>query len=238
MAVRKRTVAYEHEGVALDGLLAVDDAGSGPCPTVLVVHGIEGRSGAQEGFARRLTEWGYAGFSVDLFGIGVDGDIGRGERLMTEMLQDRDLVRRRMLHVLDLVRDLPEVDSDRVAAVGFCFGGLCVLDLARSGAEVRGVASFHGVLTPPEDGVRNEIRAMVTAFHGWDDPFAPPEHVVALGKELTEAGADWQVHAYGNAMHAFMAPTANNPEAGIMYSERAARRAWSSLGSFLTEALA
>jgi dienelactone hydrolase len=199
---------------------------------------MEGRSAAQVDFVRRLTAWGYAGFAVDLFGIGEDGDLGRGERVMMEMLQDRDIVRRRMLHVFELVRALPEVDSDRVAAVGFCFGGLCVLDLARSGAELRGVASFHGVLTPPEDGVRNEIRAMVTVFHGWDDPFAPPEHVVALGKELTEAGADWQVHAYGNTMHSFMATKANSPEAGIMYSERAARRAWSSLGSFLTEAFA
>ncbi|MGH3379659.1 MAG: dienelactone hydrolase family protein [Actinoallomurus sp.] len=236
--MHERPVAYEHEGTTLDGLLAVDAAEPGLRPAVLVVHGMEGRSGAQVDFVRRLTAWGYAGFAVDLFGIGEDGDIGRGERLMMEMLEDRDLVRRRMLYVLDLVRDLPEVDSDRVAAVGFCFGGLCVLDLARSGAEVRGVASFHGVLTPPEGGERNEIRAMVTVFHGWDDPFAPPEHVVGLGKELTEAGTDWQVHAYGNTMHAFMAPMANNPEAGIMYNERSARRAWSSLGSFLTETFA
>jgi dienelactone hydrolase len=238
MAVRGRTVAYEHEGVGLDGMLAVDDAASGPRPGVLVVHGMEGRSGAQVEFARRLTEWGYAGFAVDLFGIGDDGDLGRGEPLMAAMMADRDLVRRRMLHAVELVRALPEVDSERVAAIGFCFGGLCVLDLARSGAEVCGVASFHGVLTPPEGAERHEIPAKVIVFHGWDDPFAPPEHVVELGKELTEAGADWQVHAYGDTMHAFMARWANRPEAGIMYSERAARRAWSSLGSFLTEAFA
>jgi dienelactone hydrolase len=144
---------------------------------------------------------------------------------MTESMQDRDRLKSRMLHVLDLVRTLPEVDADRVAAAGLCFGGLCVLDLARSGADIRGAASFHGVLTPPDHATRSAISAKVIVFHGWDDPFAPPEDVVALGLELSEAGADWQIHAYGNAMHAFMAPTTNNPEAGIMYSEVAARRA-------------
>lgn len=235
MTVRERRVAYEHEGVTLEGMLIAED--SGPRPAVLVFHGMEGRSGAQEMFARRLTEQGYAGFAVDLFGIG-GGDMAQGERLMNEMLGDRDRLRRRILHVLGLVRDLPEVDAGRVAAVGFCFGGLCVLDLARSGADVRGVASFHGILTPPEGATPGEIGAKVIVFHGWDDPFAPPEDVVALGRELSASGADWQVHAYGGAMHAFMAPTANNPEAGIMYDEVAARRAWTSLGPFLTEAFA
>lgn len=234
MAVQERAVAYEHDGVALDGVLVT--SGGGERPTVMVVHGMEGRSDAQLAFAKRLTEKGYAGFAVDLFGIGSGGDLQRGEQLMNQMLGDRDLVRRRMLHVLDLVRDLPEVDSERVVALGFCFGGLCVLDLARSGADLRGVASFHGVLTPPADAEKNDIHAKVIVFHGWDDPFAPPQDVVALGKELTEAGADWQVHAYGDTMHAFMAPMFNNPEAGIMYSERSARRAWTSFGSFLTEA--
>jgi dienelactone hydrolase len=236
MTVEERRVGYEHDGVTLEGVLAVDAAVSGPRPAVLVCHGMEGRSDAQVRFARRLTEWGYAGFAVDLFGI--DGDLARGEELMMEMLRDRDLPRRRILHVLDLVRDLPEVDAGRVAAAGFCFGGLCVLDLARSGADVRGVASFHGVLTPPEGAVPSEIGAKVIVFHGWDDPFAPPEDVVALGKELTEAGADWQLHAYGGTMHAFMAAAANSPESGILYNAVSAGRAWASLGPFLAESFA
>ncbi|GAA4060561.1 dienelactone hydrolase family protein [Actinomadura miaoliensis] len=238
MTVQERAVGYEHEGVALQGVLSVAADAAGKRPAVLVFHGMEGRSPVQVQFANRLTEWGYAGFSVDLFGNGEDGDVERGEQSMTEMMADRDLLRRRVLHVLDLVRALPEVDPDRVAAVGFCFGGLCVLDLARSGAELRGVASFHGVLTPPAGATPNEIRCKVIVFHGWDDPFAPPQDVVNLGRELSEAGADWQVHAYGDTMHSFMAPAADRPEAGIAYNATAARRAWSSLGSFLDEAFA
>lgn len=236
----ERRVAYEHEGVALNGLLVTEDPG--PRPAVLVFHGMEGRTGAQEVFVRRLAEQGYAGFAVDLFGIGEGelawDDMSLGEQAMNAMLADRDLLLRRILHVLGVVRDLPEVEGGRIAALGFCFGGLCVLDLARSGADVRGVASFHGVLTAPEGATPGDVRAKVIVFHGWDDPLAPPEDVVALGKELTASGADWQVHAYGGAMHAFMAPTANNPEAGIRYDETSARRAWASLGPFLAEAFA
>jgi dienelactone hydrolase len=169
--------------------------------------------------------------------MGDHGDMGRGEQAMNELTADRDLLRRRMVHVLTAVREESEVDPERVAAIGFCFGGLCFLDLARSGADVRGVASFHGVLNAPATAVRNTIRAKVIAFHGWDDPFAPPEDVVALGRELSAAGADWQLHAYGNTMHSFMAPSADNPDPGIAYSETSARRAWASLGSFLAEAL-
>jgi dienelactone hydrolase len=107
--------------------------------------------------------------------------------------------------------------------------------LARSGLDVRAVASFHGLFGRPEGQPIIPMKAKVIAFHGWDDPMVPPEDVVALGKELTQAGADWQIHAYGNTMHAFMAVGANRPEAGIQYNERAARRAWASLALFLTE---
>lgn len=107
-------------------------------------------------------------------------------------------------------------------------------NLARSGAELRGAASFHGVLTPPEGAAPDKIRAKVIVFHGWDDPFAPPEDVLALGRELTHTGAGWQIHAYGHTMHS-LAPAADKPEAGIMYSDVAAHRAWASLGSFLAE---
>lgn len=238
MTVNERRVAYEHEGAALEGVLTLADAdAAGKRPVVLVFHGMEGRSDGQVQFAKRLTESGYAGFAVDFFGTG-EGDFAGGDRLMNEMLRDRDRLRRRALHVLDVVRGLPEVDPAQVAAVGFCFGGLCVLDLARSGADLRGVASFHGVLTPPPGDPTKQVNAKVIVFHGWDDPFAPPEDVVALGKELSAAGADWQIHAYGGTMHAFMLPRADNPEAGIQYSEVAARRAWTSLGPFLAEAFA
>jgi dienelactone hydrolase len=222
--------------VALDGVLVSEE---GPArPVVLVIHGMEGRSDAQVDFAKRLTEWGYLAFAVDLFGVNATAaGLERCSELMRAYLDDRAALRDRLLHVLAVARSLPGVDPDRVAAVGFCFGGLCVLDLARSGADVRGVASFHGVLTALA-ATTEKITSKVIVFHGWDDPFAPPEDVVALGRELTERGADWQIHAYGNTMHAFMAAMADNPEAGIQYNETSARRAWESLRTYLAEALA
>jgi dienelactone hydrolase len=135
------------------------------------------------------------------------------------------------------LREQPEVDPRRIAAMGFCFGGLCVLDLARSGADLRGVVSFHGLLTPPEPHPQYTILAKVLVLHGFDDPMAPPEQVVALGLELTEAGADWQIHAYGNTLHAFTNPRANDPGFGTVYNETADRRSWRSLREFLAEVL-
>ncbi|RKN41243.1 dienelactone hydrolase family protein [Streptomyces hoynatensis] len=238
MTVHVREVGYSHEGTPLSGVLTLDGDAPVRRPAVLVLHGMEGRSQAQTEFAARLTRWGYAGFAADLFGIGDAGDAARGEPLMNAFLHDRARLLRRMRHLLDVLKEQPEVDPERVAAIGFCFGGLCVLDLARGGASLRAVASFHGVLTPPEQAERPEIRARIAVFHGWDDPYAPPADVLGLARELTERGCDWQLHAYGHAMHSFMAPAADAPEAGIAYDEKAARRAWETCGSFLAESFA
>ena len=134
---------------------------------------------------------------------------GDNSGLLAPFLQDRAMLRTRLVDTVRVVQTLPEVDPKRVAAIGFCFGGLCVLDLARSGLEIRAVASFHG-LFGKADGLPRVI-----AFHGWDDPMVPPSDVVALSTELTEAGADWQIHVYGHTMHGFMAEGVNRPEAGI-----------------------
>lgn len=204
-----------------------------------MLHGWEGRSEPQIAFARELAKWGYLGFAVDLYGKGVAPVTSEErQRLIAPFLKDRPLLQDRLLHAFDVVKGLPEVEPDRMAATGFCFGGLCALDLARTGVEVRAIASFHGILTPPGNTAGNKIKAKVIVFHGWEDPFAPPADLVALGRELSASDADWQIHAYGKTMHAFMAPEANSPEAGIMYNEVSARRALASLKEFLPEALA
>ena len=163
-----------------------------------------------------LAKLGYIGFACDLFGKGIRGAVtGDNSALIAPFLRDRAMLRMRLIGTVEVVRSLPEVDPSKVAAVGFCFGGLCVLDLARAGVDVQAVASFHGLFSKPEGLTTAPIQAKVIAFHGWDDPMVPPAEVVALGEELTEAGADWQIHAYGGTMHAFMAVGANRPEAGI-----------------------
>ena len=134
--------------------------------------------------------------------------------------------------LLEQARGRAEVEAGKIAVIGYCFGGQCALDVARAGADVAGVVSFHGLFDPP--GLAPQpILAKVAAYHGWDDPMVPPEAVVALGNELTQAGADWQIHAYGGTMHSFTNPKAAMPDAGFLYSPVATARAWRSLEAFL-----
>ena len=234
--IQTRMVDYWDGDRQLEGFLCLDDAVTGPRPGVLIAHTWRGRSPFEEETARQLAELGYAGFSLDLFGKGVLGNSPEQNRaLMQPFMDNRAMLQRRMQLAVEAVRLQEEVDRKRIAAIGFCFGGLCVLDLARSGVDVNGVISFHGLLTPPGKTDGNRITAKVLVLHGWDDPLAPPEELVKLGHELTNANADWQIHAYGNAMHAFTNPTANNPDFGTVYQANADRRSRESMRAFLNE---
>jgi dienelactone hydrolase len=228
---------YQHAGLDFDGVLV---SGEHPnAPTVLVFHGMEGRSDAQVDFCHRLAEVGYKAVAVDLFGRAVTvAGPDACAAAMDEFLKDRSALRNRIIGVTATIRELPAIDPGALAAIGFCFGGLCVLDAARHGVQLRAVGAFHGLLGPLPEPSDAPIQPKIAVYHGWDDPFAPPSDVVALAAELTERGADWQVHAYGHAMHAFMAPFANAPERGIMYDETTRRRAWASLLDFLAETFA
>lgn len=235
MAVHHTSLRHDIDGISFDSVLVQADTPAG-APTVLVFHGMEGRSDAQLDFAARLTEWGYQGVAVDLFGESLTrGGIEATAAAMTGFLDDRDALARRLTTVYTTLTATPQIDADRVAAIGFCFGGLCVLDLARAGHPVTGVGAFHGLLTPPPERTETPVTAKIAVFHGWDDPYAPPADVVALGTEFSGRGIDWQLHAYGNTVHAFMAPWAADPDRGIQFSESSARRAWTSLGLFLAE---
>jgi dienelactone hydrolase len=233
-----RTVAIRHAGTDLEPVL-VRDRDAGRRPAVVIFPTIMGRSDLELGFARRLVGLGYTAVVADLYGrehIGKPREECRA--LMMTLLGDRPFLQARLLAVLEAARGLAEVDGERIAAIGYCFGGLCALDLARTGADVRGVASFHGLFTPPGNREGSAIKAKVIAFHGWDDPMAQPASVDALGAELTRAGADWQIHAYGGVMHGFTNPAANDPERGLAYNESADRRSWAALTDFLAEVLA
>jgi dienelactone hydrolase len=225
---------YTHDGIDYAGVIVSPEDPN--APTVLVFHGMEGRSDAQLPFCHRLAALGYRAVAVDLFGraatlAGADACAAA----MTHLIEDRDTMRDRLIGVVDILSNLAGVRRDAMAAIGFCFGGLCMLDLARHGTHLAAVASFHGLVTPLPQPPSAPISAKITIFHGWDDPFAPPQEMLALATELTERGADWQLHAYGHALHAFMAPFANAPERGIQYNETTARRAWESLVDFLRE---
>lgn len=236
MLIKTRPVEYTDDGGQFEAVMAWDDRAGNARPGVLVSHAWRGRGEQEEAKARQLAELGYVGFALDLFGKGVrGGSIEENRGLIRPFMDDRPMLARRMQLALAVMRSQDEVDESRTAAIGFCFGGLCVLDLARSGAEVDGVVSFHGLFKPPGNDRGRRIAARVLVLHGWDDPMATPEELVGLGRELTERGADWQIHAYGNAMHAFTNPAANDPDFGTVYQADADRRSWQSMCLFLEE---
>lgn len=228
---------YRDGDTVLEAYVALPAAG-GKRPAVLVSHAWAGRDAFECDKADKLAELGYVGIAIDNYGKGVLGkSMEENSALMTPFVQDRAKLRKRLLAGIAAAAKLPQVDAAKMAAIGFCFGGLCVLDMARSGADLRGVVSFHGLFRPSE--VPNEkIRAKILALHGHDDPMVPPDAVLALEQELSSAGADWQIHAYGGTMHAFTNPDANAPQNGMQYNPVAAARAWTSMKNFLAEVLA
>lgn len=239
MAIATRLIEYSLDGKVFEGLLAVDGAAAGKRPAVLISHAWAGRGPVEESFARRLAELGFAGFALDLYGKGVFGKTTEEcQKLMAPLAENRPHLQQRLLAIVEIAKGFPEIDASKVVVMGFCFGGLCALDAARAGAGVKGVASFHGLFSPPGNTKGRKIAAKVIAFHGFDDPMVKPADVAALGAELTEAGADWQIHAYGGVMHAFTNPNANDPSFGTVYNRRAAERSWESFKLFLSECFA
>ena len=231
MPIADKTFRYQHGGIAFEAYAAWDGENAAPCPIVLVAGTFMGRTRFEEAKARSLAELGYVGIAIDLYGLGnwpsdMDGAVKR----MNEMNADRGLLRDRLLAALAAARAIGHpADPLRAAAIGFCFGGKCVLDLARAGADLAGVVSFHGLYDKPPFA-NQAMKAKILVLHGWDDPLGPPETVLALSDELTQAGVDWQVHSYGHTVHAF-----TNPAREGMYDPVADRRSWHAMKRFLEE---
>jgi dienelactone hydrolase len=220
----------------LEGLVAWDDSYAGARPGVLVSHTWGGRSDFEDGKARDLAGLGYTAFALDLYGKGVRGSSPEeNSALMQPLLDDRQKLQDRLLVSLNAMRALDEVDPARVAAVGFCFGGLCVIDIARTGEDIAGVVSFHGLFGAPGNTSGNRVSAKILILHGWDDPMATPDQAVSLAAELSAMGADWQLHGYGNTVHAFSNPNANDPTRGTVYDATADARSWAAMRNFLSE---
>lgn len=239
MAIQTRLVEYQHGDTLLEGFLAWDDSIPGPRPAVAISHAWAGRADFECEKAKKLAGLGYVGFALDMFGKGVRGNsLEENQALIAPFVADRQLLQDRINRAVAVLREQPEVDAAKVGAMGFCFGGMCVLDLARSESDVKGVLSFHGLFFPADNTAGNKISAKVLCLHGYDDPMVPPEQVVALAKELTDAGADWQIHAYGNTRHAFTNPAANDPGLGTVYHATADQRSWVSMQNFFAEIFA
>ena len=240
MTIVRQTLVYDGPGGPFEGVVAYDDEVEAPRPGVLVIANVLGQKEADNVKAEALAKLGYVGFACDVFGQGkrttrADGD---SARYMNALDADRGLLRDRLAASLDVLADFHAVDPAKTAAIGFCFGGKCVLDIARAGLDVRGVVSFHGVYDRPDYPSVSPIRAKILVCHGWDDPLGPPESVVALADEFTRSAADWQLHAYGNAGHAFtdVDLAGRGPlRPGVAYEEKADRRSWQAMKDFLAE---
>ena len=232
---RQTAIPHEFEGELCESVFVGRRDGHSR-PTVILIPSVMGITDLEIGWGRQLVELGYNAFLADVFGKqfrGAPRDTMFGE--MNRIKADRSALLRRLQHVLAVARGMEEIETDRIVVSGYCFGGMCALDLARSGVDIVAAVSFHGLFDPP--GLPDQpIKAKVVAFHGWDDPMVPPDKVVALGEELTKAGSDWQIHAYGHVGHGFTNPKAHEIGIeGVFYHQLAAERSWTSFVNLLEE---
>jgi dienelactone hydrolase len=235
--IRTQPVAYRHGDVELQGYLAYDDAVAGKRPGVLVFHDWLGHGEFARRKAERLAKLGYVGFAVDMYGKGIVAKNPQEAAGMAGTYKNNlPLLRARAQAGLEALKQVPQVDPTRIAAMGFCFGGTCALELARSGADLVGVVSFHGALgtSNPEDA--KKIKGKILALHGADDPFVPLAEVTAFEEEMRKAGVDWELVKYGGAVHSFTNPAAGNDNArGAAYNAKADARSWEAMKAFFKE---
>jgi dienelactone hydrolase len=236
-AVKTEVVEYKHGDKVLEGYLAYDDATKDKRPGVLIVHEWMGHNPYVRQRAEQLAKLGYVAFALDMYGKGVHAkDATEAAKMAGEFKNDRKLMRARAGAGLDVLRKNELVDTKRVAAIGYCFGGTTVLELARAGNDVAGVVSFHGDLASPKPEDAKNIKCKVLALHGADDPFVKPEVVAAFEDEMRKAGVDWELVAYGNAVHSFTNPGAgNDPSKGAAYNEKADHRSFQAMLVFFDE---
>ncbi len=237
--IRHEIVEYRDGDTVLEGLLVYDAGQRGPRPGILVFHAWGGPSDKERKRAEQLAGLGYAAFVADVYGKGV-----RPQTMSERAAEagkyrsgtDRSLARSRARAALGALSAQDVVAPSRIAAIGYCFGGMIALELARDGADIAGVVSFHGTLSTPNPADAQRIRAKVLVLHGADDPHVPDTEVLAFQKEMREAGVDWQFIAYGGAVHAFTDPGAgDDPTRGSAYHRRSDLRSWQAMRQFFGE---
>lgn len=230
-------VDYQVDGKPYEGWFVMPD-GKANVPVVVIAHAWAGLGDNEKQKAAIIAkEFGYAAFALDVYGKGKRGTtVEENQALMNPLVGDRAELQKRLAGGLAAAKAQAGVDGSKAAAIGFCFGGLCVLDMARANHDVLGVASFHGLFRPAENIPQPRIKAKVLMEHGWLDPMATPQDVLAIAREFE--GADWQLHAHGKALHSFTTVGADNRDMGTVYDADADRRSFAYLKTFLTELFA
>lgn len=236
--LKTEKIEYYDGDVLLEGHYAYDDNINGRRPAVLIAHDWSGKTEFTCDKANKLAELGYVGFALDMYGKGKTGETKEEKiALMNPLIQNRALLQKRILSAYEAVKKLDKVATSSIGAMGFCFGGLCVLDLARSGADVKGVVSFHGLLHAPDDVIPHPIQSKILVMHGYDDPMVTPDKINLFADEMNQARVDWQFHIFSHTMHAFTNPKANDPAFGTVYNKTADQRSWLLMKEFFRETL-
>lgn len=241
--MREEILNYSVDGLVCHGYIVYDDTKSAVRPGVLVAHAWRGQDTFAKNKARQLAELGFVALAVDYYGNGKTADdSAQALSLMKPLFLDRALLQRRMQKALSALTSHPLVQKDQIGAIGFCFGGLAVIELFRSASPVTKTVSFHAVLGSELQGEKartvpcaKNIPGQLLVLHGQSDPLVTADDIRALQQELVEARVDWQMHIYGNTMHAFTVPEANDPNSGLMYNPTAEKRSWQAMRSFFAE---
>jgi dienelactone hydrolase len=235
-AIKTKTIEYKQGNTILEGYLAYDDAIKIKRPGVLVVHEWNGLQFYAKKRTEQLAKLGYVAFAADIYGKGIrPKNIEESGKQATIYRQDRKLLRERAKAALQVLQKYPLTDSKRIAAIGYCFGGGTVLELARSGVNISGVVSFHGSLDTPNPNDAKNIKAKILVLHGADDPYVPEEQVQGFAREMRLGNVDWQLISYGGVLHSFTNPEAKNNPKGALYNPIADQRSWQAMRQFFAE---
>lgn len=238
MAQQAKALEYLDGGTLCKGFYYTPEEVTGPLPLVLVCPAWDGLVQEVHDKAAKLAREGYVAFAVDVLGEGkTKDDMSELQATLAPFLEDRAMLLRRLQAAVCAAKTIPNINHSRIGAIGYCFGGLCALDLARSGdADIKAVVSFHGALTGNNLG-DGAIHAHVLVLHGHDDPLIPEQVVSDFQQEMNRRQADWQLVSYGHTVHAFTRPGANLPEFGAVYNASADRRSWQAMQAFFKEVL-
>jgi dienelactone hydrolase len=237
------TMTYTHGNTKLKGFIAYSQDTKTNRPAVIIAHAWKGQDEFARNKAKELAEQGYVGFAIDIYGDGKEAKSNEeAVALMMPFFIDRKLLQERMKAAYEAISKHPMVNSQNIGGIGFCFGGLAIIELFRSGVDIKGVCSFHAVVSNEMHGatakivpIAKKIKGSILILHGYDDPLASNEDIEAIQAELTEAKVDWQMNIYGQTSHAFTNPEANDKSLGLIYNPKSNERSWVAMCNFFDE---
>lgn len=231
-------IEYKLDNLVMEGFFAVDYEIEPTRGLIIIVHDWTGNREFAQEKARYFAKQGFSAFAVDLYGKGKRGsdtDKSINQALLSDLMANRDIIVPRLDIGIECAKSLKKIDSDKVMLIGFCMGGLCVLDFARSGANVAGVVSVHGLLQPPEITKNAQIMAKILVLHGYKDRSVSHQQILEFESEMTKRNADWQMHIFSDTYHSFTNPKANDLASGLLYNQLSNTRTWNLVRGFTNE---